>query len=132
MQKVVALSSAEAEWYAMNAYTRECVYLRDLLTFCGLPQHNIITFCDNQACIRWTQHPCNHNARKHISLSAYHAYENTQNGIVAPRYIDTKSNLADAFTKLLKNHSEFKRAFSTIVTHDSNKAREAAKSSRKT
>ena len=55
IQKSVALSTAEAEYYSASLGAVEVIYLRLLLRYMGLgPTSQTLVYEDNTACIEWT------------------------------------------------------------------------------
>ena len=68
MQKTVALSTAEAEYYSVSEIGIEMIYLQNLLSSVGHPQEDYTeVFWDNTACIEWSNHVLGGRERaKHI------------------------------------------------------------------
>jgi hypothetical protein len=57
MQKTIALSTAEAEYYSASEIAVEIIYLRNLMRNMGLPQEDDTpVYKDNTACIEWGNH----------------------------------------------------------------------------
>ena len=109
-QTVTANSSAEAEIYATNECVKfllELVQIFDFLeirqTF--MPGTNII-YNDNQACVNWSRQ-CTTKGLRHIQMKENHVRENIQSNFVCIRHIEGKLNLADLFTKEMKDTSRF-------------------------
>jgi hypothetical protein len=71
-QNYVALSTAEAEYIAACEACTEAVWLRTLISglFDQVPDSTII-YCDNQSCIRLSEHPVFHERSKHIEIKYY-------------------------------------------------------------
>ena len=101
MQKTVALSSAEAEYYSASEMAVEIIYLRNLLNNMGLPAgDNTSVFEDNTACIEWANHIMGGRERaKHIDIRKHFAHEAVQNGHIRLIKIPTEFQLADLLTK---------------------------------
>ena len=99
-QPVVALSSSEAEYMAMVEATKEALYLRQLLVPLKMTQDQPTTLrVDNQSAIALATNTAKHHSRsKHIDIR-YH-FIRLQTDVVYA-YVETKSNLADIFTKPL-------------------------------
>ena len=103
LQKPVALSSCEAEYYALSASCQEAVFLRALLDEGGLPQRDpTIIREDNQGCIAMTNHKSVTNKSKHIAIKFRFASQCVQNGAVKLSYVKTNDQLADILTKPLE------------------------------
>jgi radical SAM superfamily enzyme with C-terminal helix-hairpin-helix motif len=71
-QKSVALSTAEAEYIAACEACTEAVWLRKLIygLFDQVPDLTVI-HCDNQNCIRLSEHLVLHDRSKHIKIKYY-------------------------------------------------------------
>ncbi len=116
MQKTVALSSAEAEYYAASEMAIEIIYLRNLLANMRLPQvDNTAVFEDNTACIEWSNHVMGGRERaKHIDISKHFAHEAVQNGHMCLFKIPTEYQLADLLTKGL-NLIQFEKGLHSLL-----------------
>ena len=103
LQKTIALSTAEAEYYAASLAASEVIYLRALLGAMGFPQGSWTpVYEDNNACIEWCNNVIGGRERaKHIDLRKYYAHEAVQNGFLRLVRVDTADQLADVFTKSL-------------------------------
>ncbi len=89
MQKTIALSTAEAEYYSASeiAVRVEIIYLRNLIRNMGLPQEgDTPVYEDNTACIEWENHIIGGRQRaKHIDIRKHFAHEGIQNRHHFPR-----------------------------------------------
>jgi hypothetical protein len=101
-QKSIALSTAEAEYIATCEACTEAVWLRKLISglFDQVPYSTII-YCDNQSCIRLSEHPVFHEQSKHIEIKYYFIRDEVQEGEVKLQYISTDEQTADILTKPL-------------------------------
>ncbi len=104
MQKSVALSSAEAEYYSASEMAIEIFYLRTLLANMQLRQSDYTpVFEDNTACIECANHVIGGRERaKHIDIRKHFAHEAVQNGHLRLYKIATEFQLADILTKALQ------------------------------
>jgi hypothetical protein len=101
-QKLVALSSAEAEYMAANLAACEALWLRKLLL--GLFKQELeatVIHCDNQSCIKLYRNPVFHDRSKHIDIRYHFIRDCVQRGVVKLDYIQTDEQMADIFTKAL-------------------------------
>ncbi|CAI5474127.1 unnamed protein product [Closterium sp. Yama58-4] len=107
----VALSSCEAELYAVTMAAQEARWLSYLLTDLGSPQPCPTLWCDNDSTIHLTKEAVFHGRSKHIELRYYFVRDLVQDGHITVRKIDSSANLADLFTKALhrSNHSALLR-----------------------
>lgn len=109
-QTVTATSSAEAEIYATNECVKFLLELSQLLTFLGvkeffMPGINTI-FNDNKACINWSK-SCTTKGLRHIQMRENQVRENILAEFVTIQHIGGKINLADIFTKEMKDLTHF-------------------------
>jgi hypothetical protein len=100
LQTTVAVSTAEAEYMASAAATKEALWLRTLLTDMGYPITGPITiYGDNQAAIKLLKHPIASARSKHIDIIYHFARERVASGEVEFSYISTNDMVADCMTK---------------------------------
>jgi hypothetical protein len=109
-QSVTAGSSAEAEIYATNEFVKFLLELVQLLDFLGfkdvfMPGTNII-YNDNKACVNWSKRSTTKGFR-HIQMRENHVRENVENLFISIEHIGGKQNLADLFTKEMKDMVHF-------------------------
>ncbi|GBM79268.1 Retrovirus-related Pol polyprotein from transposon TNT 1-94 [Araneus ventricosus] len=105
-QKCVSLSTLEAEYVSLTEAAKELVWilrilkeLRDL----GILKLNFEghLLCDNQAAINFSRSSIENHRTKHIDIK-YHFVRNLiLEKLFTLKYVNTKSNLADLFTKPL-------------------------------
>jgi len=119
MQKMVALSTAEAEYYSASEMAVETIYLRGLLPNMQLPEDdNTPVYEDNAACIEWANHVMGGRERaKHIDIRKHFAHEAVQNGHLRLHKIATEYQLADLLTKPL-HRRPFERCLSNLLDPD--------------
>jgi len=109
-QSVTAGSSAEAEIYATNECVKFLLKLVQVFEFLGnkdlfMPGTNIV-YNNNQACVNWSKSSTTKGLR-HIQMRENLVRENITNQFVSIIHIDGKLNLADLFTKEMKDTSHF-------------------------
>ena len=104
LQKTIALSTAEAEYYSASLAAVEVIYLRQLLKQMGFaPQSWTPVYEDNNACIEWSNHVIGGRERaKHIDIRKHFAHEVIKHGHMRLVRVDTSDQLADVFTKSLQ------------------------------
>lgn len=104
-QRIVAQSTAEAEYIALAHCTREVLFIRQLLSELGYEQEETSIFEDNQACIAIAENPTQHSRTKHIDVRYHFIREHVRAKHIALKYVMSKENVADTFTKGLgKDH----------------------------
>ena len=101
-QHSVALSTMEAEYFAVCKAVQEAIYLRMLFEESGIRVDTPLTIKeDNQACISFTKNPGEHSRTKHIDVRSCFVRQWVEHGELTLEPIDTKDQLADVFTKAL-------------------------------
>ena len=99
-QKVVALSSAEAEFRGIVKGIAEILWLRKLMDEIGFPLKTPTKlFCDNEAAISISENPVQHDRTKHVEVDRHFIKEKIENRIVELPSIRSEDQLADILTK---------------------------------
>jgi len=119
-QKVTAASSAEAEIYATDECVKFLLELSQILEFLGvkdifMPSTSII-FNDNNGCVQWSKAATTKGLR-HIQMRENRIRENIVSKFVNILHIDGKINLADVFTKEIKDISHFVEIRDLFMCH---------------
>jgi hypothetical protein len=122
-QSTVALSSTEAEYYALGEAVREGLYMRQWLQiYC--PHLNvdkqIEIKCDNLGAKEMSDHATDHNRTKHIDIKHHFIREHVHAGRVKVNYVETSKQLADILTKAVKGQI-YKRLKSIIYGDNTDK-----------
>jgi hypothetical protein len=101
-QKVVALSSCEAEYIAATTAACQGVWLARLLAeFKGRRPTTINLRIDSQSAIQLSKNPVFHDRSKHIDIRYHFIRDCIEKNRVALEFIGTKDQLADILTKAL-------------------------------
>ena len=114
LQRTVAHSTSDAEYRALSESARECAFLRNLdslLTSKSTMDPTVI-FEDNKGAKKWAEDPSHHSKTKHIDI-CYHSVREKIGKLLKVVYCQTKSMLADPFTKQLPA-PDFSRLFKII------------------
>ena len=102
MQKVVALSSAEAEFRGIKSGLMEIIWLRRLLTEIGFPPtRKSQLLCDNKAAISIPENPVQHDRTKHVEVDRHFIKEKLESGIIEFPFVRSEEQLTDILTKAL-------------------------------
>ena len=100
-QNFISLSTAEAEYIAVESCCTQVMWLKQMLCDYGLSQEYITIFCDNSSAINISKNPVQHSRTKHIDIRHHFIRELVEQNVITLSHIDTKSQLADLFTKAL-------------------------------
>lgn len=99
-QKVVALSSAEAEFRGMAKGLCELLWLRRLLIEIGFAPNNAMNlFCDNKSAIEIAHNPVQHDQTKHMEIDRHFIKQNLETKIIQFPFVKSEDQLADILTK---------------------------------
>jgi Reverse transcriptase (RNA-dependent DNA polymerase) len=99
-QKVVALSSAEAEFIGIAKGVQELIWLRKIMRELGFdPSEGMRLMCDNKAAIAISQNPVQHDRTKHIEVSRHFIRHHLEENVISLPFVRTGDQLADILTK---------------------------------
>ena len=79
----------------------EIIWSKQLMLELGYKQGKVTIYEDNNACIALTKNPEDHKRTKHIQVKYHVVREYVEDGEIEFKYINTKNQLADMFTKSL-------------------------------
>ncbi|CAK9821231.1 Retrovirus-related Pol polyprotein from transposon TNT 1-94 [Anthophora plagiata] len=102
LQKVVALSTTESEYIALAHGVKDAIWLRRMLNELDIPCNSVSVYVDNQAAIKIASNSENHKRSKHIDVKYHFTREVVNRGEIEIKYIQSKEQLADIFTKPLQ------------------------------
>lgn len=101
-QKVVALSSCEAEFMAATAAACQGIWLRNLLSQITAENIGPVTlFIDNKSAIDLAKNPVFHGRSKHIDIRFHFIRECVQRGEIVIKHVCSEGQRADVLTKAL-------------------------------
>jgi hypothetical protein len=103
-QRIVTLSSTEAEYVAATEAAKEAIWLQRLLRELGAPDKSVLPVplrMDNQGAMALAYNPEHHSRTKHIDVRHHWIREQVGEGYVTLIYVQSQDNLADGFTKPL-------------------------------
>jgi hypothetical protein len=101
-QKIVTLSSCEAEYVAAAAAACQGVWLSRLVgDLLGTKEAQVKLLMDNMSAIALSKNPVHHDRSKHIDTKFHFIRECIEEGKVEVQHIGTVEQLADIFTKAL-------------------------------
>lgn len=110
--QVVALSSTEAEYYALGNAAREAAWLRQLFLDLGVNDDDTKTvriYGDNQSSLSLTENPVIHQRTKHVDVQHHYVRSQVALGKIELWFVSTDDMAADGLTKALKapKHRQF-------------------------
>lgn len=103
-QASVALSSTEAEYIALSLAISEACWLRNLILDFNILNDgvlSVIIYEENQSAIKVCKNPEFHKRLKHIDIRYHFIRDKVNDKVVSLKYISTKLQIADFFTKPL-------------------------------
>jgi len=102
LQSIIAQSTTEAEFIAINAASKEAVYLKSLLEELGFYNQKLFPlYTDNNGALLLSKNPRFHERTKHIAVKYYYIRDLIEKGIIDLLFISTKEQKADGLTKAL-------------------------------
>jgi hypothetical protein len=100
-QNSVALSTAEAEYIAVDHCCAQLLWMRQTFRDYGYKLSKVPLLCDNESAICMAYNPVEHSRTKHIDIRYHFLRDHQQRGDIEIAYVSTKEQLADIFTKPL-------------------------------
>ncbi|KAE8692624.1 Retrovirus-related Pol polyprotein from transposon TNT 1-94 [Hibiscus syriacus] len=104
LQKIVALSTTEAEYVAVTEASKEMVWLQSFLEELGKKQENNVLYYDSQSAIHLAKNPSFHSRTKHIQLRYHFIRSLLEDEILKLEKISGAQNLADMLTKTVTTY----------------------------
>ena len=99
-QKVVALSSAKAEFRGIAKGITEILWIQKLMNELGFPQKTACKlFCDNKAAIKISENPVQHDRTKHVEIDRHFIKDRLEDKTIKLPFVRSKDQLADILTK---------------------------------
>lgn len=99
LQPVVALSTTEAEYIALNEAVKEAIWIKGLVQDMGFKINMGKIWCDSQSAIYLAKNNMYHERTKHVDVKYHKIREVIESGDVEVLKIHTSRNPADILTK---------------------------------
>jgi hypothetical protein len=116
--RTMSQSSCESEIYATNEGTKSVMTVRNLMEDFELPESRLptIVWNDNQGCVDWTKGVSVSKKLRHLNMRELSVRLWQRLGLVDVRHIAGKTNIADIFTKEIKDTQHFRNMAFIITT----------------
>ena len=101
LQKVVALSSTEAEYMALIEAIKEALWLFGLVKELKVNQQHISVYCDNQGAMLLSNNQVIHERTKHIDVRLHFVRDILAEGNIIVKKVATEENPTNMITKPL-------------------------------
>ncbi|KAM1182925.1 hypothetical protein ACFX19_001361 [Malus domestica] len=102
-QPIVTLSTCEAEYVVATSCVCHAIWLRNLLKELSIPQEELTEiYVDNKSAIALAKNPVFHDRSKHIDTRYHYIRECITRNDVQVEYVKSQDQVADIFTKPLK------------------------------
>ena len=104
LQRVVVLSSTEAEYMALTEAVKEALWLLGLVRELKIDQQHISVFCDNQGAIQLLRNQVFHERTKHVDIKLHFIRDIVAEGTVLVKKVPIEENPTDMITKPLPSN----------------------------
>ena len=105
-QKVVARSSAEAEYRGMAHGVCELIWIKNVLQDLGIDYEKPMSLhCDNKAAIEIAHNPVQHDRTKHVEVDRHFIKENLDRKVIQFPFVRSEDQLADVLTKAVSGRA---------------------------
>jgi hypothetical protein len=100
LQKPLALSSSEAEYYGMSEAAKDVKFVAMILEAIGIEiELPIIMYCDNVGAIFMAENATATVRTKHVNARYHFVREYVESGFLKVVFVNSKENKSDIFTK---------------------------------
>ena len=100
LQKVVSLSSAEAEFYACSEAVKEIPFIIQILEFVGAKvKKPVEVMVDNVGAIYMSQNQVGSSRTRHMDTRYYYVNDLQEDGMIKVMFVRSEDNVADVATK---------------------------------
>ncbi|CAA0832630.1 cysteine-rich RLK (RECEPTOR-like protein kinase) 8 [Striga hermonthica] len=103
LQKIVILSTTEAEYVAVTEAAKELVWLQNFLNELGRPQKDVALYSDSQSAIHLAKNPAFHSRTKHIEVKYHFIRQLLEKKMLQLKKVRGDRNPADMLTMAIGN-----------------------------
>lgn len=100
-QKIIALSTIEAEYIVVIKASKEMIWLQSFLEELGKKHENSVLYNDSQSAIHLAKNPVFHFRMKHIQLRYHFIRSHLEEGVLSLKKIHGSQNPVDMLTKVV-------------------------------
>ena len=109
-QPCIALSTCEAEIIALSEGAKDMVYFRKLVSGLGAPEPGPSSLStDSQSARDVSYNPQHHDRMKHVQRRHFFVRDMVESFELEVPFVRTADNIADMFTKPMRNAADFHR-----------------------
>ena len=109
-QQCIALSTCEAEIIALSEGAKDMVYFRKLVAGLDAPEQGPSPLStDSQSARDVSYNPQHHDRMKHVQRRHFFVRDMVESFELEVPFVRTADNIADMFTKAMKNANDFHR-----------------------
>ena len=101
LQHCVSTSTAEAEYYSLSECAKHSLWYKNFMNELNISIDYVTIFVDNKATIYNSENQSINPKSKHIDIRYHHIRDLISKKLIVLKYVKSKSNLADGFTKFL-------------------------------
>ena len=112
LQKVVSLSSAEAEFYACSEAVKEIPFVIQILEFLGIEvQRPVDVMVDHIGAIHMSQNQMSSSRTRHMDTRCHYVNNLQDDGVIKVKFVRSEDNASDVATKnvtgeIFKKHED--------------------------
>ena len=109
LQKVVSLSSAEAEFYALSEAVKEIPFVIQVLEFLGIQvKKPVEVMVDNVGAIYMSQNQVGSSRTRHMDTRYYYVNDMQDEGMIKVGFVRSEKNVSDVATKNVTGETQDK------------------------